>query len=203
MANQRIDRTGHRYGRLLVLRCNGQKNHSVMWVCRCDCGNEILAPGGNLGRGRHLSCGCLARELSSERGRYHALGIVSASSPEYKTWIRIRKRCSDPTWHNYAHYGGRGIKVCEKWSASFEAFLGDVGLRPSPLHSLDRYPDNDGDYAPGNVRWGTKAQQSQNSRNVWLLDIDGHKIGVSEMARRLALQPHVLYEHFTRRERAR
>jgi hypothetical protein len=79
---------------------------------------------------------------------------------------------------------------------SFEAFLADVGKRPSASHSIDRFPDPDGNYEPGNVRWATKSEQSTNTSNVWLRDVDGNKISVAQMARWLAIQPWRLYQHF-------
>ena len=92
-------------------------------------------------------------------------------TPEHRAWIAMRQRCNDPNYHAYADYGGRGIRVCERWD-SFELFLEDVGHKPSPDLSLDRFPNNDGNYEPGNVRWATPVEQSQNRRSNKLDDWD-------------------------------
>lgn len=88
-----------------------------------------------------------------------------SNTPEYRCWQQIKARCLNPEHRAYADYGGRGIGVHPAWVSSFETFLADVGSRPSPKHSLDRFPDNDGDYAPGNVRWATPTEQNNNKRD--------------------------------------
>jgi hypothetical protein len=89
-------------------------------------------------------------------------------APEYKTWAKIKQRCHNPKDANYFRYGARGIAMCPKWRNNFEAFFADVGLRPSPSHSLDRFPNNDGGYEPGNVRWATITEQANNKRyGIW------------------------------------
>jgi hypothetical protein len=86
-------------------------------------------------------------------------------TPENNCWRSMRQRCTDPHVASYKNYGGRGIKMCERWQESFENFYADVGPRPSPNYSIDRYPNKDGDYEPGNVRWATASEQQNNLRS--------------------------------------
>lgn len=85
-------------------------------------------------------------------------------TPAYHAWIAMKDRCLNPKSSNYSYWGGRGIKIHEPWVADFMAFYKDVGPRPSLLHSLDRWPDPNGNYEPGNVRWATKLEQTANRR---------------------------------------
>lgn len=94
------------------------------------------------------------------------------ATPEYRSWQMIKNRCLNPRAADFAYYGGRGITVCKKWRDSFEAFLADMGRRPSPLHTLDR-KDVNKNYTPSNCRWATRQEQSRNrpyaSVKAWLL----------------------------------
>lgn len=87
---------------------------------------------------------------------------LSRKIPEYRAWINMKSRCYNSTTTGFDRYGGRGIVVCDAWRESFEAFYQDVGSRPTSRHSLDRWPDPNGNYEPGNVRWATRAQQNRN-----------------------------------------
>lgn len=108
-------------------------------------------------------------------------------SPTYRSWWSMKRRCEDPHDSQYHYYGGRGIQVCAQWRTSFLAFLADVGPRPSLGHSLDRYPDKDGDYKPGNVRWATDTEQNRNRRGVRLLTYQGITCSIPEWAERTGL----------------
>lgn len=91
-------------------------------------------------------------------------GKSKSRTTEYIAWTNMIRRCTSPKDIGYYRYGGRGIKVYDAWMNSFDTFLADVGMKPTPLHSLDRI-DNNGNYEPGNVRWATNAQQQSNRRD--------------------------------------
>lgn len=164
---------GKRFGRLKVIRRNGSSKHKrALWLCRCDCGNEITVIGNSLTVGRVNSCGCLRKELAADKMTSHGFTTKDNFHPLYELWKGIKDRTSNPNnvgWHNY---GGRGIKICDRWKDSFPNFLEDMGERPSKKHSIDRI-DNDGDYCPTNCRWATKKEQSYNTRRNKTIIIDG------------------------------
>lgn len=105
----------------------------------------------------------------------------------YRLWRGMIARCYNPARHNFARYGGRGITVCDAWLRDFPRFVADVGPRPSRRHSLDRYPDGNGDYEPGNVRWATLVEQASNKRNNRLVPVDGQLLTRSDAARRVGM----------------
>jgi hypothetical protein len=99
--------------------------------------------------------------------------------PEYYSWADMKSRCENPKHHAYKNYGGRGIKICQQWRLSFATFIEDMGRRPSPKYSLDRFPDNNGNYEPGNCRWATTEQQLRNQRSNHLLEYDGKLMSIA------------------------
>lgn len=162
-----IDRTGQRFGRLVVL-ASFRLDKRTWASCRCDCGVHAEVVMCSLVTGATQSCGCLHSEISrsvaSQLHLDHGHARSGRKTPEYKTWCRMITRCENPKHEKFPYYGGRGISVCARWRHDFKAFLADVGLRPSAAHSIDRYPDNNGHYEPGNVRWATRSKQMQNRR---------------------------------------
>lgn len=165
-----IDLAGEKVGLLTVLYISPSVGRDRRWVCRCECGKRAHIDEHRLIARKAKSCGCVAPV--TKRGRPATLA--------YRSWQRMRDRCSDPA-NDYWHlYGGRGIKVCERWQ-DFEAFFADMGERPSVRHSIDRI-DNNGNYEPGNCRWATAVEQMNNTRANRVIDFDGMRMSVSAWA---------------------
>lgn len=162
------DLTGGRFGRLTVQDYAGRHNCNHYWLCRCDCGTTATVERRQLVSGKTTSCGCYARELRLARMREQPERFRGSrrthgrfGSALYRSWAAMIQRCTNPKRENYSYYGGRGITVCARWRV-FENFAADMGERP-PGTTLERN-DNDKGYEPGNCRWATMQEQSNNRR---------------------------------------
>jgi hypothetical protein len=154
------DLTDQRFGRLLVLKFHSRSKRGIaLYLCRCDCGKEVILYHNHL-RGGQQSCGCLAMENIIKASTTHGMSYT----PEWNSYHSAKKRCNPKFAHvsNYKDWSGRGIEFRFK---SFEEFYAEVGPRPEPKfdYSLERI-DNNGHYERGNVRWATKIQQARNRR---------------------------------------
>lgn len=189
MSRKLIDLTGMRFARLTVIRREGyvQRNtKQPVWLCRCVCGTEKLIMGATLRNGTTTSCGCFQRESTSIRSKKHG----AKGTPEHNSWRGMRGRCDNPNNTHYAQYGGRGITYCSRWT-EFENFHADMGDRPAG-HTLDRYPDNDGDYGPDNCRWATTKQQGHNTQRTVLVTYEGTTLCVKDWASVLGITDRAL-----------
>ena len=174
---------GMKFGMLTVKSFAGRNEYGDRrWNCVCDCGQTCVILGNQMVRGVTKSCGCFRKVFR----RTHGCSLGTTKTPEYQAWLGLKTRCNDESSVHFRHYGGRGIKVCERWCTSFANFLADMGLRPSPTHSIDRI-DNNGNYEPGNCRWATKKQQLRNKRTSRRIDFNGELLCVAEWADRLGL----------------
>jgi hypothetical protein len=162
MPRHLIDLSGQTFGRLTVIgRDDTYHAHGeARWECLCLCGTLMRARGTHLRAGSSRSCGCLSADKTSERNRRSKTHGMSLT-PEYEAYKSAKDRCTNPRAKAWKDYGGRGIRFL---FTSFEEFFAHLGPRPSAKHSLDRFPNNDGHYGLGNVRWATKVEQEHNKR---------------------------------------
>ena len=179
-----VDLVGRRFGKLVVVnRAVRERGRRPYWSCLCDCGNLHDVRGNTLVSGGVKSCGC----LPAERLTAHGHTVNGKSTPIFNAWSNMFSRCYNPKHEHYRSYGGRGIAVCSRWHESFENFLADMGPSWSQGLTLDRYPNNDGNYEPSNCRWATQAEQSRNRRTTVLLTFNGKTQTLTEWAAELGL----------------
>ncbi len=188
----RIDLGGQRFGRLTVEFYEGLRNGKAYWRCVCDCGAQASVGAGLLRSGKTTSCGCYRSELMGKIKRKH--GMVG--TPEYNAYSSMLGRCLNKNNHKFSQYGGRGIKVCERWRESFVNFYADMGARPDGC-SLDRINVN-GNYEPGNCRWATAVQQGQNKTNTINLAYNGETKCLAEWSRQYGVPLVTAYSRLQR-----
>ena len=156
---KRIDLTGQRFGLLTVSEFYEGKNKKSYWTCICDCGNETIVRADQLKDGTTKSCGCYAKDRSLIELPDFTPDVAAAKAKSiYK---HMKQRCYNEGNTRYKNYGGRGIKICDRWLESFENFYEDMGSPPSHKHQLDR-KDNNGNYELENCHWVTNKQNNQN-----------------------------------------
>ena len=170
---------GQRFGLVTIIERAPNYRNAARWRYRCDCGNEGFATGGNLRQGFVQSCGCRGRDSK------HGHTWKGGSTPTYKSWRSMLGRCTNLNHHKYPFYGALGVKVCEQW-LSFTTFLADMGERPQDA-SIDRFPDRNGNYEPGNCRWATIIQQNNNKKTNVRIKWRGVEMTVAEAARTVGI----------------
>lgn len=176
---------GNRYGRLTAVSHIGKKHkgRDHYWGCRCDCGGYTEVSGCNLRSGVVASCGCVFQEGPTATHGEARSGKVTR---EYRIWLSMITRCTNPKRNNYHLYGGRGITVCERWRNSYEAFIADMGRAPSEKHTLDRSDNNKG-YSPDNCSWETMSRQARNRRTTRMITYQGRTMAASDWADELGV----------------
>lgn len=194
----KLNLVGQTFGRLLVISeaaRSGKRNYERNWLCNCDCGNMTLVYQGSLTMGYTISCGCFHKEQTSNAKKDHGQSSNGRVTSEYTTWASIKARCYNKLNKSYKNYGGRGIKVCDRWLENFENFFEDMGVKPTPYHSLDRFPDTNGNYEKINCRWATSYEQSRNTtKNHWI-EYDGNRMIIEDWGKFFKVSESAIRKH--------
>ncbi len=190
-------KNGDKYGRLTIIkevkpRIFKSGNVCRRVLCKCKCGNRKEVNLYSIKSGLTKSCGCLLKEKSTETmkkirhlGMEVKNGHGMSETNTYFSWKSMKSRCLYKKNVAFNRYGGRGIKICDRWLI-FENFHADMGDRPEGK-SLDRI-DNEGNYEPGNCRWATRKEQGSNKRNNKFLEYNGKKQTIAEWTRELGFK---------------
>ena len=174
---------GRSFGRLTVLsedieRPKGKRNR-IYWICQCECGRTLSVEASRFKQGIQ-SCGCIRNEKIGNLNLKHG---EARKTVENRAWFKIKSRCHSPTDPKYPLYGGKGIIVCEKWRNSYEEFLKDMGRRPPNKTSIDRFPNKNGNYEPGNCRWANAEEQANNLRTNLVFEWEDKEYTLSQLSK--------------------
>lgn len=190
---------GRRFGKLVAIAAMPTSKNRRMWTCLCDCGNTTVVLEANLKNGNTKSCGCLQKERTAANNRARIRHDMSGT-PIYKVWLHIKDRCLNENNKDFKHYGGRGVSIDECWKSDFQAFYSYVSKLShfgEKGYSLDRI-DNNGDYAPNNVRWATTKEQGNNRRTNRKVEAFGEKHTVAEWSEMTGIKYRTLMARLNR-----
>ena len=198
---QKADLTNRRFGHLLVIEeAERDSRNRIQWLCVCDCGNTSTVRGDSLRGGLTESCGCITKEGDCNVRHGFARSYKTPDqyrSRTYNIWAGLKARSLNLNHRDAHNYCGRGITVCERW-LKFENFLEDMGECPEGL-TIDRYPDPNGNYEPGNTRWATPKQQANNTRRTHKFQHQGRSVTISDLVEISGKNHHTLYERLVKK----
>ena len=186
-----IDLTGQQFHFLTAIRrAENSAEGKARWVCRCVCGKEVTVAAADLKKKKTStkSCGCMRSKLLGEARTTHGM----SHHPAWGVWHSMKQRCLDPNHRAYHNYGGRGIKVCERWLESFENFWADMGSTWQKGLDLDRI-DNNGNYSPENCRWTTRRENVLNQRRTAFIDTPQGRLPISVASEMTGIGATTLY----------
>lgn len=175
---------GRRFGALVALSRQGSHRRYAVWLCACDCGQQVAVPSDRLVSGRKRACGINGHKFRPPR----LPTLRNMHIREHRSWCGMHDRCNDKSNKDY---GGRGVTVCARW-ASFETFLKDMGPKPSSWHTLERKNVN-GHYTPKNCVWIKRSQQPRNRRDTVYVRYNRKKLRLVDLVEQLGLQRSVVY----------
>lgn len=185
------DLTGQKFERLTAIERDYAPQNTnrkrTKWICKCECGNIVSVVSTDLLSGHTKSCGCYHKDqarnflsgIKKKSQNYHL-----SKTKTYRIWKAMMQRCSKENCWAFKYYGGRGIKVCNRWH-DYKNFLHDMGSAPDN-GSIDRI-NVDGNYEPDNCRWITMKQQNNNRRSCIYVEYDGHRLSLKAFAEKYDL----------------
>ena len=179
------------FGRLTTIGPIFRVSRRHRQVCLCECGEIVCCSVSHLVHKNTISCGCFRKEHTKATKTTHGYSSMQG----FSNWAHMISRCHNSADDGYSYYGAKGIFVHAEWhdpSSGFPLFMQHIGPMPSPQHSIDRFPNPDGNYEPGNVRWATKGQQSLNKSSLLLIEYQGKKQTMTEWGRELGIHPTTL-----------
>ena len=206
---ERYSLVNQKFGRLTVIKLDhterrkNRKENLYFYLCKCDCGNEIIVLKSNLIKGLTKSCGCYQIEVATKNlnkiNVKHGFSRHDGTKEKlYNVWHAIKDRCNNQNNTMYKYYGGRGISVYEEWEKDYVSFRKwafsngyKVGLE------IDRI-DNNGNYEPNNCRWVEHLENLNNRRNTVKVVLNGEKYTIQELARKYNINPHTIYKRYKR-----
>lgn len=192
MGRKAKDLTGQKFGMLTAIKRVEDKvsstgKHYVMWLCKCDCGNDKVVARSALTKGETRSCGCI-------KGENHGM----SNSKIYDVWIDMKKRCYDPQRDDYKNYGGRGVEICNEWKNSFTTFYNwALTSGYDDALTIERI-DVNGNYEPSNCTWATRKEQANNKRNNHFLTFDGKTQTVAQWSNELGINENTIFNRINR-----
>lgn len=194
------DITGQRFGRLVAVELVGKTNNgNAKWLCKCDCGCQKVVSSYALRSKRTQSCGCIKREQNKQMFTTHGQAKDGDRTRLYRIWSSIKTRCyNNRQAKSYKKYGAKGIRVCEEWKDSYEAFFEwAIASGYDDSLTIDRI-DPHGIYCPENCRWATQTQQQNNRTNNHHITYDGETHTIAEWTKIKGFGPSVI-EHRLKR----
>jgi hypothetical protein len=191
-----INLAGQRFGRLVAVSLAPNRGRDRTWVCVCDCGNQVEVRRGHLRSGHTTSCGCLHQEtLKAGAAATHR----ATKTRLYRIWAAMKRRCYNPNCQAFKYYGASGVTVCERWRGSFANFAADMGEVPEGTQ-IDRFPNQAGNYEPGNCRWATRKEQMNNQSGNRLVTHEGETLTVQQWSDRTGIPAQRIYKRLTKLE---
>ena len=192
----RLNLSGKKFGRLDVIRFSKMTKGGSIWVCKCDCGKIVEINGSSMVDGNTSSCGCYGLEQRIKARKKHGM----RDDPFYINWCAMRYRCTNKKNKGYKNWGGRGIKVCDRWENNFNNFK--IDMYASYLKHIEKFGrkntcldrvDNNKGYIKNNCRWATRQEQNSNTRRNVFIEFNGEKLTMSEWARKLKVDRTTIY----------